>query len=93
MAPKKEDPNGKEALAFDLSTKLERRFGLGAQPEKRLALYKRLELAIEVHGERAYTAIRTVAAEAAGARKPDRYFCRSVICRLREGGLMPLADL
>jgi hypothetical protein len=90
----KKEENGKETgLSRDVAKKLEARFGLGSQPETRRTLYKRLELAVEVHGERAWIALRTVAAEAAGARKPDRYFCRSALCRLREQGLMPLADL
>lgn len=91
--PKEEGPDEKSALAFGLATRLEKRFGLGNKPDVRRGLYKRLELAVEVHGQPAFTALRTVAAEADGKRKPDRYFCRAAICRLRETGLMPLADL
>lgn len=90
---KEPENDGGSDLARGLATRLERRFGTGAKPEVRRELYNRLELAVEVHGQRAYTAIRTVAAEAAGKRKPDRYFCRSALCRLREEGLMPLADI
>jgi len=78
------------ALAFGVADKLERRFGLGAQPTLRRALFERLQLAVEVHGERAFRSLKTVAAEAAGKRKPDRYFCRAALCRLREEGLMPM---
>lgn len=90
----KEKPNEEASdLAQGLAARLERRFGLGNKPDVRRGLYERLQLAVEVHGQQAFTALRTVAAEAAGKRKPDRYFCRAAICRLRETGLMPLADL
>lgn len=91
MDPKKKEEN--EGLAFGLTERLERRFGLGANPEARRRLYRRLELAVEVHGERALVQLKTVAAEAASARKPDRYFCRASLCRLRENGLMPQAEI
>lgn len=86
--------NGQETeLSFQLESKLERRYGLGSKPDSRRAFYRRLKLAVEIHGERAWIAIRTVAAEADGARSPERYFCRTALCRLREAGLMPMADL
>jgi len=91
MDPKRREEN--EGLAFGLAERLERRFGLGANPEARRKLYRRFELATEVHGERALVQLKTVAAEAASARKPDRYFCRAALCRLREQGLMALGDL
>lgn len=90
----KEKTSGKEnQFSFGLAQKLERRYGLGSKPEARRTFYRRLELATEIHGERVYIAIRTVAAEADGARCPDRYFCATALRRLREGGLMPMADL
>lgn len=90
----KEGSNGTQhRLGFSVAAKLEERFGLGSQPEKRKALFSRLELACEVHGERALTQLKTVAAEAKSARKPDRYFCRSALLRLRELGLLELSDL
>lgn len=91
MDPKKREEN--EGLAFGLAERLQKRFGLGANPEARKALYRRFELATEVHGERALVQLKTVAAEATGKRKPDRYFCRAALCRLRELGMMALADL
>jgi len=75
-----------------IAARLERRFGLGANAEARRGLYRRLELAVEVHGERAYVQLQTVAAEAAGKRKPDRYFCRAALCRMREQGLLARED-
>jgi hypothetical protein len=91
MKGKVEDASN--SFSEGLPGKLERRFGLGSRPETRRAFYRRLELACQVHGERAWTQIRIVAAEAADKKAPANYFCRSVLCRLREGGLMPLADL
>jgi len=90
----KEGKNGSQnEYSFGLAQKLERRYGLGSKPEARRTFYRRLELATEVHGERVWIAIRTVAAEADGARCPERYFCATALRRLRETGLMPLADL
>lgn len=83
----------KTDLGFELRTRLERRFGVGADPTARRRLYSRLELAVEVHGERAYRALCTVAAEATSARAPDRYFCFSAVRRLAELGLMPREEL
>lgn len=81
------------SLAYGIEEKLERRYGLGSKPDSRRAFYRRLRLAVEIHGERAWIALRTVAAEADGARLPERYFCRTALARLRESGLMPMADL
>lgn len=80
-------------LAFTIGQRLERRFGTGQDPQARRRLYARLQLAVEVHGERAYRALCTVAAEAESARAPDRYFCFSATRRLAELGLMPRAEL
>lgn len=91
--PKGAQESGTQDLAFDLRARLERRFGKGADPQARGRLYARLELAVQVHGERAYRALCTVAAEAASARAPDRYFCYSSVRRLAELGLMPRQEL
>lgn len=87
------EPNGANSFSEDLAKKLERRYGLGSKADARRAFFKRLELAVQVHGERVWIQIRTVAAEADSARQPDRYFCATALRRLREGGMMPLADL
>lgn len=90
----KETTNGKtNEFSEGLAQKLERRFGLGSKPETRRAFYRKLELATEIHGERVWTALRIVAAEADGARLKERYFCATALRRLREQGLMPMADL
>jgi len=87
---KKEKPNGQGTKETPIATHLERRFGLGSQPALRRRLYERLQLAVEVHGERALKQLQGVAAEAKGARKPDRYFCRAALCRLREMNLLEM---
>lgn len=89
-----ETTNGQKSdLAYELSQKLERRFGIGSKPEARRAFYRRLELACEIHGERVWTQLRIVAAECDGKREPARYFCKTALLRLREAGLLPMADL
>jgi len=88
-----EKENGNGDLAHGIPERLTRRFGLGAKPDARRRLYRRLQLAVEVHGQRAFVQLRTVAAEAAAARKPDRYFCHVALVRLREQGLMELGEL
>lgn len=86
MSQREAKPN--ESGTSHIAARLERRFGLGANPEARRRLYRRLELACEIHGERAYVQLCTVAAEAASARKPDRYFSHVALLRLREQGLL-----
>lgn len=86
----KEPELEKTKTGATISDHLEQRFGLGSQPALRRALYRRLQLAVEVHGERALKPLQTVAAEAKGARKPDRYFCRAALCRLREMNLLEM---
>lgn len=84
--------NGKAAAKKTIAFFLEQKFGLGSQPELRRKLFQRLELAVEIHGERALKPLQTVAAEARGARKPDRYFCRAALCRLREMNLLEMEE-
>lgn len=76
-----------------IAGQLERKFGLGSQPALRRRLFERLQLAVEIHGERALKQLQIVAAEANGARKKDRYFCRAALCRLREMNLLEMEDL
>lgn len=71
----------------DVAERLERRFGLGSDPDRRRKLYERLQRACEQHGDLAYKILTDVACAAQGARSPDRYFCHGVMARLRESGL------
>jgi len=89
---KKGTTNGKAAPESKIAKHLEARFGLGSQPELRRRLFQRLQLAVEIHGERALKPLQTVAAEAKGARKPDRYFCRAALLRLRELNLLEMEE-
>lgn len=93
MSEREREPDEGSKLAFELVERLTRRFGLGSKPQTRRAFYRRLELAVKTHGERAFVALRTVAAEADSARDPAKYFCHSALRRFRESGLMPMADL
>jgi len=89
----KEANNGKGTQESKIAHHLKQKFGLGSQPALRERLYQRLQLAVEIHGERALKQLQTVAAEAKHARKPDRYFCRAALCRLREMNLLEMEEL
>lgn len=67
--------------------RLKRRFGLGADPKKRLALYRRLERLHEVHGDLVLELISEAVAQAVAARAPGNYFCRAILAKLREARL------
>lgn len=66
-----------------LVERLTRRFGLGAQPLKRQALYARLQALVDARPE-IEALVKEAAAQAASARAPDRYFCAAVTRKLRE---------
>lgn len=70
-----------------VSARLQRKFGLGEAPNKRMKLYKRLEALVEKWDQKVLDLISEAVAEAVGARKPDRYFCRAIVLKLREAGL------
>ena len=73
--------------------RLERRFGLGGNPELRRALYRRLECMIDEQGEPMYRLVATAAAEASGKEDPGRWFAKVVCLRIRESGLIPPPEL
>jgi len=72
---------------FSILQRLERKFGLGDQPGTRRRLYQRLQTIVEQHGEMALKVISETVAESGHARKPDRWFVRSVKLRLQEAGM------
>jgi hypothetical protein len=72
-----------------LTERLVRRFGWGSIPSKRAKLYARLETLVSAHGDRALSLVGLAAAEAVGRRFPDRYFCKAVVEKLRDAGLIP----
>jgi hypothetical protein len=77
----------------DVSSRLERRFGLGTRPDLRKALYQRLERLVENEGEPAYLVIASAAADAVSKDNPGRYFAHVVITRLMERGIVPAPEL
>lgn len=76
----------------NVAARLERKFGLGSRPTVRAAFYERLEQLVDEHGERAYVAIASAAADAIGKEDPGRYFTRVATLRLRERGLLQIPD-
>lgn len=72
----------------ELLDKLRRRFGSGTDAAKRESLYTKLCQIVELHGDAAYRCVASAAADAANKSKPDHYFCKVVILRLREHGFI-----
>ena len=68
--------------------RLSKRFGNGANPKVRQALYRRIGVLCESHGESVYVEVCSVAAAATSATHPDRYFCAAISRRLREMGYL-----
>lgn len=79
--------NSDAAAGFTIVQRLERKFGLGDQPGTRRRLYQRLQNLVDQHGEAAFRVIAETVAESGHARKPDRWFVRSVKLRLQEAGM------
>ncbi len=79
-------PAGRQAIV----ERLKRKYGLGPKPKARMAFYRRLQHAVDVHGDPAYEIISEVvqAAESAGTRS-HLYFCKAVKLRLDEHGYLP----
>jgi hypothetical protein len=69
-----------------ITQRLRTKFGVGAQPVKRMALYRRLEWIVDKHGDRAYQIISETIALSVDLDYPDRYFCRTVSMRFKELG-------
>jgi len=74
--------------AEKVSVRLERKFKLGANPKQRRSLYQRLDLVVAHHGQEAIDVIGEVVADAVGKDKPDRWFCKAVLGRLRDRKLL-----
>jgi len=72
----------------DIVERLKQRFALGANPTLRLALYHRLGKLIEEEGDVAYYIVAETAADAAGKDDPARFFCKIVLRRLIERGVL-----
>jgi hypothetical protein len=83
----------KIAERSELLAKLRKRFGAGQDRQKRDRLYEKVVDAIGRHGVECYRLVAGVAAEAASASHPDRYFCFVVLRRLAEHGFLDAAEL
>lgn len=79
--------------AEEIIDRLKRRFGPGEKPAVRMALYQRLG-ALAEKDERALYVIAEVADYAERARTNKAHcFCRSVILRLQDHGLLERCEL
>lgn len=72
------------AVAAGIADRLEERFGLGEDPGKRRALYRRLQRLTEQRGKEAELWIYEAADKAGDARDPGRYFCAAIVRMLRQ---------
>ncbi len=79
----------------ELKEKLVRRYGLGASPLLRTALYDRLAEIVELHGERAVVIIATVVDDSLreGITDKGRYFAFVVTKRLQDRGIIPKPEI
>lgn len=68
--------------------RLVRKFGDGAKPQLRRALYERLSREVELNGEKVFRIISEVIVASESATYKDRYFCAAVTRRLREAGYL-----
>lgn len=75
-----------------VAQRLERKFGVGTDEVRRRGLYARLEREVEIYGDAVYRIISDVVAGAAGKRSEARWFCRTVILRLKENGYLIEGD-
>jgi hypothetical protein len=73
---------------LSISERLKKKFGLGADWKRRLELYRRLEACVLAHGDEAYAIISECVADAVGKEKPQHWFCRAVVNRLRDRKLL-----
>lgn len=67
--------------------RLKKKFGLGEQPDKRLALYEHLEKLHRRHPEEVERIISEAVVGATSANKPARYFCVAVKKKIVAAGL------
>lgn len=63
--------------------RLVERFGLGEDPKKREALYRRIQRLCLAKGKEVELWVYEAAEKAGGAEQPDRYFCAAITRMLR----------
>lgn len=78
------------AAAPTIAARLKAKFGLGSNPEVRMALYQRLEdlVSESPQGERVMSVIQSVVNDSRGKNDPGHYFAYCVLRRLQERGLI-----
>lgn len=78
--------------ASNITNRLKTKFGLGTNPDLRLALYEKLARLVTEgtteEGAAVYETIASCVADAEGKDDPGRYFARVVLLRLQERGLV-----
>lgn len=77
-----------EKGANHLVDRLIRKFGSGAKPQLRSALYERLSREVDLGGEDVMRIISECVLASESATYKDRYFCAAVTRRLREAGFL-----
>lgn len=77
----------RRAVEGSVAARLQRKFGLGDQPKKRMMLFRRLESLVEKHGDLVVDLISEAVACSVGKDHPGRYFARAIVLKLNEKGL------
>ena len=72
---------------ISLAERLAKRVGYGDNPAKRKALFSRLQKLWLAHREAVEQLVAEAWAQAASARRRDRYFCKAICAKLAESGL------
>jgi adenosylmethionine-8-amino-7-oxononanoate aminotransferase len=80
------------SICDTICQRLQRKFGLGDEPRKRMALYRQLEALARIHEEAILALISEAVCGAAQARYPDRYFCRAIRLKIAAAGLRLESD-
>lgn len=70
----------------NLAARLHKKFGGGDAPATRRALFSKLERLCDQHGTPVYRHVKACASTALDKREPSHWFCRSVVCRLKDCG-------
>lgn len=77
---------GKEERFARIAQELRKRYGVGDCPPARRALYRRLQVAVQTWGERAYWHLLDVMDYASRCECPDRAFCKAAAQRFSSLG-------
>jgi len=75
-------------LGKNVAERLAKKFGFGTNPDRRQKFYEALEAEVIRHGDPVYMIIADCVTGSERAMKPARWFCKSVLARLREKGFL-----